>query len=323
MNSRKSTQELLFPVSNFLKIKHFKNKKVNKKEIIFLILILSIFLNTQANSYSTPISKATTKICEDNMPSINTKEHALKKQKTGKYITTSSKELLPVIKLGFEYKNNEDLMLHQQIAISFQESNSFGYDKGYDSEAFVTGETGIYWKFTDDERKYVITGVQEMSEDLEVPLEIKMGYSGQVTLMVDHIQNVSREIYIIDKLTGNSYNAKDGRIEIDLEKGMCAKRFFLAFKETEVLSLAKDLLLKETIIYADNKNKDIVISKNQAITILKVDMFNILGKKVNFWKIKEQQNSYQLDLTKQIPTGIYIVQLNTNKGTMNKKVLIE
>ncbi|MGJ8760826.1 MAG: T9SS type A sorting domain-containing protein [Polaribacter sp.] len=68
-------------------------------------------------------------------------------------------------------------------------------------------------------------------------------------------------------------------------------------------------------MYADNKNKQIVISK--------VELFDILGKKVSVWEIKEQKDTYQLKIKTQIPTGIYIVKMKTNKGETNKKVVIE
>ena len=315
MNSTKNTQELLFQVSNFFKIQYSKNKK----GIVFLILILSTFFNVEAYAYySIPINETTTVNCKDNISFKNTKNNETNIAKTTKII-----ELLPVIKLGFEYTNKENLRLHHQIAISFQATNSFDYDKGYDSESYTDNETDIYWKFKDDHRKYVITGVQQISDDLEVPLEITMGYSGHVDLMVDEIQNISKEFYIKDKLTEKVYNLKDGKINLTLEKGVYSHRFVLAFKKSNTLNIENDALITETTIYADNQNQNIIISKNQEITIHKIELINILGKKADFWNIIEQKNSYQLALKNEIPMGVYIVKMNTNRGMINKKVLIQ
>ena len=240
-------------------------------------------------------------------------------QKTSK----TQSNLLPVIKLGFEYKNEQDLMIHHQIAVSFQETNSFAFDKGYDSKVYETGKTDIYFKFPSDDKDYVIAGVQEISDDLEVPLEIKMNYTGQVNIMVDELQNVSKNIYVTDKLTGTSYNVKEQKNTLTLEKGTYTDRFVLTFKESSALSLEDEILAAYTNIYADNENNQIVISKNSEVAIKKVELFNVLGKKVSLWNIKEQKETYQLDIKKQIPTGVYIVKMNTNKGTINKKVVIE
>ena len=83
------------------------------------------------------------------------------------------------------------------------------------------------------------------------------------------------------------------------------------------------ILSKNIHIYADNENDKIVINTKQDITIKKVELYNILGEKVSNWNIKEQKNSYQLNISKKIPTGVYIVKLNTNKGHSNKKIIIE
>ncbi|QVY63993.1 T9SS type A sorting domain-containing protein [Polaribacter sp. Q13] len=237
--------------------------------------------------------------------------------------TETKSNLLPIIKLGFEYKNAEDLFLHHQIAISFDKVNSFDFDNGYDSKVYETGKTDLYWKFPSDDNNYVIAGVQEISNELEVPLELTMDYTGQVNLMVDQIQNVSRDIYITDKLTGTSYNVKDKKATLTLAKGVYTDRFVLAFKEATVLGLNEDILSAQTSIYADNDNNNIIISKNQEVNIQKVELFDILGKKVSTWNINEQKPTYQLDIKKQIITGVYIVKMNTNKGTISKKVIIE
>ncbi|MDN3619634.1 T9SS type A sorting domain-containing protein, partial [Polaribacter undariae] len=168
-----------------------------------------------------------------------------------------------------------------------------------------------------------IAGVQGISNELEVPLELVMDYSGQVNLMVDEIQNISRDIYITDKLTGTSYDVKNEKITLTLEKGVYTDRFVLNFIENAALSVDYEILSTSTNIYADNENHNIIVSKDGDVEINKVEMFDILGKKVSVWEIKEQKNTYQLEIKKQIPTGIYIVKMNTNKGETNKKVIIE
>ncbi|WP_282072170.1 T9SS type A sorting domain-containing protein [Polaribacter atrinae] len=244
-----------------------------------------------------------------------------RKSRVDKAITTSN--LLPIIKLGFEYKNAEELLLHRQIGISFQEINSFGYDKEADSEVYGVDVTDMYWKFSNDDRKYVIAGVQAISDDLEVPLEITMGYSGEVGIMIDEKQNVSRDIYITDKLKGVSYRISDEKITLTLGKGVYSDRFVLAFRESDVLSLEEDVWSNGLHMYSDNENHHIVISKNLNVNLYKVELFDMLGKKVSLWDIKEQKTSYQLEIEKQIPVGVYVVRLNTDLGIINKKVVVE
>jgi hypothetical protein len=41
-----------------------------------------------------------------------------------------------------------------------------------------------------------------------------------------------------------------------------------------------------------------MISKIPEVNIINIELFNILGKKVSLWGIKEQKNKYQLKIKK-------------------------
>ncbi|OAD45883.1 T9SS type A sorting domain-containing protein [Polaribacter atrinae] len=232
---------------------------------------------------------------------------------------------LSILKLGMSYSNDEGSNLHRQIGISFNQANSFEYEKGYDSEMYDVNTTDFYWKFPNNNSKYVIAGVQEITNALEVPLELVVNKNSIVLIGIDEINNINQNVYIKDKLTGKTQKINDINAAYQLKEGTYTDRFVLAFEATEdtALSVEEDLLARQTNIYADNKNNKIVISKNQEVYINNVELFDILGKKISLWTIKEQKETYQLEIKKQIPTGIYIVKMNTDKGTINKKVVIE
>ncbi|QXP64059.1 T9SS type A sorting domain-containing protein [Polaribacter sp. HaHaR_3_91] len=237
--------------------------------------------------------------------------------------TTTYQNTLPIIKLGMDYVNDDNLGLHRQLGVSFKNNNSFEFDKGYDTGIFDIGTTDLYWKFPGDDSKYVIAGVQSISDDLEVPLELLMSKNGEVTFGIDEWNAINKNVYIIDKLTNTSYNITDGKVTVAIEKGIYSDRFVLAFREIGVLGLEGNVWSNGLHIYSDNKNHSIVISKNLDLNLHKVELFDILGKKVSFWNINEQKTSYQLEIEKQIPTGIYIVKINTDNGIINKKVVVE
>ncbi len=46
-------------------------------------------------------------------------------------------------------------------------------------------------------------------------------------------------------------------------------------------------------------------------------------KDCNKVKINEHADSYQLELQPGLPAGVYISKIITNKGTNNKKIIIE
>ena len=232
---------------------------------------------------------------------------------------------LPILKLGMNYSNDEGSNLHRQIGVSFNQANSFGYEKGYDSEMYDLNPTDFYWKFPNDANSYVISGVQEISDALEVPLEVIVSENSIITIGIDEINNINQNVYIKDKLTGQTQKINDVSAAYQLEAGTYTERFVLAFEAAEdtVLGVEEDIFTGKTSVYADNDNNNIVISKNQEVNIQKVELFDILGKKVSTWNINEQKPTYQLDIKKQIITGVYIVRMNTDKGIMSKKVVIE
>ena len=150
-----------------------------------------------------------------------------------------------------------------------------------------------------------------------------MGYSGSVTIKVDEMINVNDNVYITDKVTGNSYEIINGKAKLTLDKGIYSDRFVLAFKPSTPLSVDDNILSGFTNIFADNENKLLVISKEQDIAIHKVQIFSILAREVSNWKIKEQKQKLELKLRRGLPTGVYIVKLKTDKGDISKKIIIE
>ncbi|MGJ8760827.1 MAG: T9SS type A sorting domain-containing protein [Polaribacter sp.] len=246
--------------------------------------------------------------------------------KSEKKTTEKSSNLgLPILKLGMNYSNTLGNNLHRQIGISFNQTNSFEYEKGYDSEIYDINPTDFYWKFPNNTSSYVIAGVQQISNELEVPLEVVVNQNSVITINIDEIENINQDIYIKDKLTGKTQKINDASATYQLKKGTYTDRFVLAFitAQDAVLSIENELLSTYTNVYADNKNNQIVISKNNDVEINNIALFNILGKKVILWDIKEQKSDYQLDIYKQLPTGVYIVKMDTNKGITSKKVVIE
>ncbi|WP_299012127.1 T9SS type A sorting domain-containing protein [uncultured Polaribacter sp.] len=247
--------------------------------------------------------------------------------KARKSAKTSENETatLPIIKLGMDFKNEIDnRTYHRQIAVSFSSFTSFSYDKGYDAQMFDTGTTDIYWKFPSLEGNFVITGVQSISDELEIPLELKMSYSGTVDLMIDELKNVpAKNLYIIDKVTGDSYEISKNSITLNLAEGTYTDRFFLAFKPLKTLTVNEEVISAFTNMYVDNNNNTVVVTKKEQISVNKVQLYDILGKEIASWKINEQQEKYELKINKKLPTGFYIINVKTDKGKSNRKVLIE
>nr|WP_262894631.1 T9SS type A sorting domain-containing protein [Polaribacter sp. BAL334] len=95
-------------------------------------------------------------------------------------------------------------------------------------------------------------------------------------------------------------------------------RFYLHTKASGVLS-TEDVVLQNISIYATNKSTLRVVGLTQGKATVK--MYNILGKQV-------MQTSFSSTGVKEISlpklaTGMYIIQLETATGKLNKKIVLE
>jgi len=245
--------------------------------------------------------------------------------KNNKTSKTKSKNRLPILKLGMDYKNEEGLGLHRQIGISFKNGNSFAIEKGYDAAMFDVADTDFYWKFPNDEEKYAIAGVQSISDELEVPLFISLAQNGTVAIGIDEWEAIDRDVFIKDKLTGKSYAITKGKFSLTLTSGNYTDRFFLTFSESAVLSITdnNEVLNKDISVFLDNKTQEIVINNQNNVQLKNVKLFNLLGQTIGLWKNLEQTEPVQRLKTNKLSDAIYIINVETENGKISKKVILE
>ena len=255
-----------------------------------------------------------------------TDSHFFRGQNKKSTVKTSSKNSLPIIKLGMSYTDDNNFNLHRQLAISFKDNNSFDFDKGYDTEIYDVGTTDIYWKFPTTDEKYVITGVQSISEELEIPLELVISKDGQVKIGIDEWNAIDKDVYITDKLTSTSYLLNNESIVLTLAKGTYTDRFVLAFSKIakkQVLGTEDVILDKNVSMYLDNNTKELVITNNSNLELKKVTLFNLLGQRVTEWNTIETNTTQNRLKMNTLSEAIYIVNIATKKGNISKKILLK
>ncbi|MEO9570720.1 MAG: T9SS type A sorting domain-containing protein, partial [Polaribacter sp.] len=230
---------------------------------------------------------------------------------------------LPILKLGFSYYNN-NIPYHRQIGISFHDKNSFEYDNGYDSQIFDVGTTDMYWELNDiPDTKLIIAGVSGITDELEIPLTVAISTDREVLFKVDEKQNITEKFYLEDRLTGTFYDIESNPVTLTLSASTEAykDRFFLTFNK-KALSIEDNVLNSELTLYMNNDSKEIVIQNLNNVKINKVELFNIIGQKVKIWKDMQNMTTNKLNVNK-LPSAIYVVKVDTEKGIITKKIIIE
>ena len=88
------------------------------------------------------------------------------------------------------------------------------------------------------------------------------------------------------------------------------------FNLNTCLSLSTDNLLNDKIIIYPNPVEDL-IHINTGLTILEVEIYDVLGKRLNFIKL----NNRKIDMTR-ANKGIYVLKIKTEIGIITKKIIL-
>lgn len=227
---------------------------------------------------------------------------------------------LPILKIGFDYINNENIELHRQVGVSFKSGNSYKRDNGFDSEAFDIDVSDIYFKFEGNRENFIIAGLEEISDEFEFPLTVKIGTSGNYKFTIDSKKNINRTVYLTDKVTGLKHDLTN-LVDLSLTPGTYEDRFYISFSP-KTLSIDDEILNKKISVYYNGQAKEVKVLVKSSITINSIEIYNLLGQKVNKWLSFNQKNKEISLPTNNLPTAVYIVKINTEKGTVSKKIII-
>ena len=149
---------------------------------------------------------------------------------------------------------------------------------------------------------------------------------------IDELENMDENIllFIKDKFTGKTHNISYQPFEIALEPGTYLDRFSLIFRMFKLMEddVASGLLLVEPLIedknyhvFMNNAIEELQIKNNGTDEIRSVTLYNNLGQTMMTWS--KDLNRRIISLSVKLATGVYVVQINTINGTINKRIIIE
>ena len=235
-----------------------------------------------------------------------------KKRKTTNY---------SILKFGFEAQNSEGIYIHSQIGISFSKGKTFATDIGFDSKKNEIKESDMYFQFEGFEDKLVIAGVEEISEDLLVPLTLTINTSEDVFILLDEKLNIDRTVYIHDAVE-KTYHDISKPLKLNLDNKVYSNRFFIAFKNHSIEE--EEILPKDLIIYQNNTTKQLKISNFKNLDVKSITLFSLIGKKIIEIPKEEILNKNEFIIrTDKIATSIYFIKIDTFHGLISKKIVIK
>jgi hypothetical protein len=233
------------------------------------------------------------------------------------------------------YRNSEndatiDLMLSngattKTTQVNYLEGKTRGLDPGFDLGLFsgVSSDLNIYTHLVED--TYDI-GFERQAlpnndfENLIIPVGIKATSGTEITISVPTANLPSGiEVYLEDK-DDNSFTLlnNSSNFTTTLASGLNGIGRFFLHTSSNVLSI-DDLKIDNISIYTSSNNNLRIVGVQNGNTQVKIH--NILGKQV--LSTSFQGNGVNNITIPKVQSGVYIVQLETETVTLNKKVIIE
>ena len=205
------------------------------------------------------------------------------------------------------------------ILIGFSEVSTDGFDSKYDTKRLAT-PVSLYSEI-DSGAQLAIQGRAPLTDNSEVSLgfDTQIDEESKYRISISDIQGVNIEgatVYLIDNKNNNITNLSEEDYEFTTEKGQFANRFTLQFKNNEVLDVMESL--SNIAIYPNPAQHVLnIVSPNTYLE--NISVYDLLGRRIN-QKVGPKTNTYQLSLVP-LNTGIYFVKIDTELGTVTKKLI--
>jgi hypothetical protein len=232
-------------------------------------------------------------------------------------VSKSSNDTRMKIRLGFNSVNT----LRRQLLITVDENATSNYDWGYDSKYIDTQVDDMYWLINNE--KYTIQGIDKIDNETTIPLGLHTNKDGFNSIAIDELENIpaDKHIYLHDKELNIYHDLTQSKYETNIPAGQYLNRFELTFAKNQTLGTEENEN-KQIEVYFSNEKHSIVINNPASELIETVEMFNIIGQTLFKFQIKSSSNYFEYKAN-QIEAGSYILNIETEYGTISKKVLIK
>ncbi|MBK7213337.1 MAG: M6 family metalloprotease domain-containing protein [Bacteroidales bacterium] len=205
---------------------------------------------------------------------------------------------------------NMDSGSGQESVVCFNPNSTEGFDLMYDGD-FLKGYGPEFYSTTGD-LKLSTNSLPELYEGLEIPFSFTPNGESSYSISADGLNSLPYEAYLLDKKNALEVNLSEaGKYEFSASNTDGPVQFMLHFRKAEASGTLSikwiDELLK--IWYPNDQD------------IMKVSISDLSGRVVYETESNLTANPVSLDVN--LSTGIYLVMVETNSGTVTEKLLIQ
>ncbi|MEZ4796593.1 MAG: choice-of-anchor D domain-containing protein [Flavobacteriaceae bacterium] len=221
------------------------------------------------------------------------------------------------IRIGFNSINT----IRRQLLATMDENATMGIDWGYDGAYYEDQMDDMFWMI--DNEKFVIQGINEIGSETILPLGLFTSDDGENKIMLDKIENDpgNLDVFLHDKVLNIYHNLNSGSYNIYLPAGEYLDRFEITFTDFSPLDV-NEFEIDNIDVHYSNAIESIVLINPTNQNIKSIELINILGQSIK--TINNISNAdYKEYEVKNLSSGTYIIKMETEKGTVSKKVLVE
>ncbi|TXG34450.1 LamG-like jellyroll fold domain-containing protein, partial [Seonamhaeicola maritimus] len=247
------------------------------------------------------------------------------KGKTNAQTPKNNQEEDDIQRVRLLFRTPEGAKRHLLLGFTPDNAASDGFDFGYDAISRETFPNDMLFRI--DDKNYMIQGVGEFDETKQYPIGIFSTTGGPVEIHLTKLENLSpnTKVYVYDALLGTYTKINNKAFEMTLDPGDYLDRFYITFTKHNTLSNdANDLLLDRVVVNYLHNSKEIYIKTNNSDNVKQVYLTNILGQTVKTWNFSDSSsfsNEVRIPIGT-LSTGSYVVQVQTDIGRTNKKIVI-
>lgn len=215
---------------------------------------------------------------------------------------------------------------HRYAKVNYLNNSTLGYDNGYEGKVFegIPNSFSVYTHLLEnnESKKYQIQSLPSSNiESMVIPVGIDVAESSEITFTLEAKNIPSGLKVFLEDRQENTFTQLDvlnSEYKVSLtEVSNGIGRFYL---HTRASALSTDdvFLNSVSIFKSDGSTLKVVGLKNGKASI---SIFNILGKQV--MSTSFTANGVKEIALPNVAKGVYLVQLTTESGKLNKKIILE
>ncbi|MBO3100275.1 LamG-like jellyroll fold domain-containing protein [Gelidibacter pelagius] len=232
-----------------------------------------------------------------------------------------SDDMIQRVRLAF--KTPETAIRPLLLAFTPNNDATDGFDYGYD--ALNRDDFPSDMSFLIEGKKYIIQGVGAFDINKKYPLDMTLGITGNVEIALTDLENFDEaiDVYVHDGLLDTYTRINTVSFQTNLEAGNYNGRFSIVFQPDTTLSTI-DQDFKDISVKYLQKTDEIYVKTPASIEVRQLYLINMAGQAVRSWNMTNMNFGQEFKIpVKDISEGNYILQVETNTNSYQKKIIIK